>query len=164
MSGLPVERLRSLLSYDPDTGEFWWRVNYGRVRAGDKTGCKGKHGYIVIGVDYKIHRAHRLAWAIHYGEWPTGFIDHINCDKSDNRIANLRAACHSGNATNRFVRRDNTSGHKGVFWHKITQKWAAQIRHRGQTTYLGLFADKNDAVKAYADAAAKLHGDFARVA
>lgn len=94
---------------------------------------------------------------------PKGFEpDHIDCDGLNNRRSNLRLATHQQNLCNKGRQANNTSGHKGVSWHKLAQKWRAEIAVHGRHIYLGLFSDKESAAKAYADAATKHHGEFAR--
>ena len=88
-------------------------------------------------------------------------IDHINNDPSDNRWKNLRPATKSQNQMNVKRIKSNTSGHKGVTWSKASQKWRASIKANGKQFHLGVFEQIEDAVRAYADAAARLHGEFA---
>jgi len=122
-------------------------------------------GHIAICVDGCRVGAHRLAWFYVYGVWPPDQVDHINLVKDDNRLSNLRLATASGNAINRGRRRDNKSGIKGVSWSKEMRKWTACIRiPGGPWKHLGRFSSKEDAAKAYADAAFKYHGEFARLA
>jgi hypothetical protein len=92
--------------------------------------------------------AHRVAWALHYGEWPSDQIDHVNGDKTDNRLENLRIVTAQGNAKNRSLRSDNTSGHVGVYWVRETKKWSAQIKVDGRQKTIGSFESLEDAVKA----------------
>lgn len=93
---------------------------------------------------------------------PDGFeTDHINENRLDNRRSNLRTATHAQNTYNRLDKR-NTSGHKGITWHKKGSKWLVQIRHKGQQHYLGLYSDFDEASKAYEKAAREYHGIFAK--
>lgn len=105
--------------------------------------------------DVKV-RAHRVVWAITNGEWPTSPIDHRNRNKLDNRPSNLALSNHSLNAFNTGLREDNSSGQKGVTWHKGVGKWMAQITARGQHHYLGVFESVDDAVSARKAAEARL--------
>lgn len=108
------------------------------------------------------HRLHRITWLMHHREDPGAQqIDHINLNRSDNRAVNLRIATHSENGCNMVKPADNTSGHKGVYWHKKGQKWTAVVQKGGKQHYLGLFADKNSAIKATEEARLELHGKFA---
>src|SRR6266700_4134664 len=94
-----IARLRELLSYDPGTGILCWRISKGKRKAGAVAECKSKDGYIAIGHDRWA--AHRIAWAIYYGEWPRQEIDHRDLNKSNNSIINLREANRAQNAANR---------------------------------------------------------------
>ena len=111
-------------------------------------------------VDQKFYYGHRLAWFLHYGEWPTGEIDHVNGNPSDNRIANLRIATRLQQAANARKRR---AGLKGAFRFKRGPKWTAQIRHDGVKHHLGVFEDERTAHEAYCEAARRLNGEFARL-
>jgi hypothetical protein len=161
---LTQERLKELLSYDPLTGVFLWKVakKHGGC-VGDVAGSKNSQGYIVIGADGKHYKAHRLAWLYHYGEIPKE-IDHANLDKSDNRISNLRPATRSQNRSNIRAYKNSASGQKGVSPHGMTGKWQAVISIGGKQNYLGLFERQEDAAAAYSKAAIQLYGSFARVA
>lgn len=160
---LTVERLRDLLEYEPDTGIFRWKVRNSRsVWPGDVAGGSAGAGYISIRVDGWLYRAHRLAWFHVHGEWPPLLIDHRNGKRDDNRLENLRLASHVDNLANSIKRRHNRSGFKGVFWGTQTKKWQARIRRDGKTTHLGLFDTPEEAHAAYANAAQRVHGEFAR--
>lgn len=159
-----LEYIRTSLAYDPDTGIFTWRIRRGCRGAGKEAGCLRKDGYRIIGVYFTEFLAHRLAWFFVNGTWPDGEIDHINCDPSDNRIANLRLATRSQNQQNVPLTRANTSGYKGVIWDASRQLWRAEICVQYKRHYLGRFASKDEAYAAYAEACEKLHGEFARAA
>lgn len=104
--------------------------------------------------------AHRVAWAVHYGEWPEKDIDHINQDKGDNRICNLRLATDQENLRNIPKFSTNTSGYKGVSLIKKTGKWNARISTGSEYKSLGNFDTPEDANEAYIDAAKRYHGEF----
>ncbi|PWC54682.1 hypothetical protein TSA6c_00105 [Azospirillum sp. TSA6c] len=160
-SELTQARLRDLLTYDPQTGIFTWRVDRGTAKAGQAVSCVSGAGYVQIRIDGKRHSAHRLAFLWMTGNWPDKQVDHINRDRVDNRWGNLRLANSSQNLANRPLNRNNTSGVKGVCWDRRDEKWSARIRANGKRRFLGCFSDINDAAAAY-DAAAKQHfGDFA---
>lgn len=156
---LTASILREQLSYCPDTGEFRWRVSKNRVSAGDKTGRPNSSGHHVIGVLGRTYSAHRLAWLYAYGEWPEGEIDHIDRDKTNNSLVNLRCATRRQNNCNVGRRRDNTSGIKGVQFRK--RRWLAYISVDGCQTYLGSFRTADAATAAYRDAAVRTQGEFA---
>ena len=162
---IDVETVRRLLDYDPATGIFTWKPR-GEKRdwdtrwSGKQTGTKCL-GYLVISIYDRPYRAHRLAWLYVHGTWPNGGLDHINRDKADNRIANLRIATDSQNGANARRPRNNKSGFKGVYWFKPMRKWRAQIGINGKMQYLGDFDTPKAAHEAYMQAAAAMFGEFA---
>lgn len=171
---IPTTYLRSLLSYDPATGEIRWRVSRGPVRAGKiagSVGLKGGRGslptvgYRRIQIDQREISASRACFALVTGEWPPEEIDHINRNKNDNRWANLRLSSRVDNARNRPREKRNTSGYKGVSWHKPSRRWRARIGKGGGKNgrHIGLFSTREDAYAAYCAAAYALHGEFACV-
>lgn len=145
--------LRTLLYYDPFTGEFTWRPRprewCGDAAAharwnttyADKPAFTTVHktGYKRATLLGRTYVAHRIAWAIFYGEYPSGEIDHINHDKTDNRIANLRDVSGSENQKNRRLPADNRSGMIGVRWDKTRQKWRAYAYAEGRRFTLGYY-------------------------
>ena len=145
---LTKERLDELLDYDPDTGEFRWRVSRGPRKAGAVAGGPHQTGYAVIRIDSVQYLTHRLAWLTTYGEFPPEQTDHINHDRSDNRISNLRAVSNAENALNQKIAKNNTSGSVGVYWYPKIGKWVAAIRVRQKYIHLGCFAEKEDAISA----------------
>lgn len=160
------ERLREVLSYDPHTGVFTWRVtNSNRARAGTEAGSVGVwdgQERRSIFVDGRRYKAHRLAVFYEAGEWPAGIVDHINGNAIDNRIANLRVVTPLQSVWNTGGRRKSTSGLKGVSLHRKTGLWLAQIRENGAKKFLGYFKTQEDAAKAYQAKARVLHGEFYR--
>lgn len=157
---LTAERLRELLTYDPATGLFRWRVTAGsRAQAGQIASTVNGAGYIVIGVGGQKHYAHRLAFLYMIGEWPTHDVDHKDGDKGNNRWSNLRAATRTQNNANTAP--TAKSGVKGVYPNK--NKWSAKIQHQGEVIHLGTYPTVQQAASVYAAAARDLHGEFARV-
>ena len=138
---LTQERLKEVLDYDADTGVFNWKISIGTRAEGGVAGGVDDGGYIAIRIDKKGYKAHRLAILYTDGYWPENTIDHINRIKTDNRRANLREASMQCQNRNCGMRGDNTSGIKGVYWHKRIGKWQAQIAVDGQDKYLGYFED-----------------------
>lgn len=137
---LTVERLREILHYDPETGEFQWlRRNSNACK--DKVGCVRAAGYLYIDVDGKRYLAQRLAWLWVTGVWPT-LVDHIDRNRLNNRWANLRDANKSVNAINSGLHKNNTSGHTGVYWTK--GKW--RVLHPSGK-HLGAFVSKDEAIE-----------------
>jgi hypothetical protein len=155
-----IQKLKSLLSYDPITGALSWRVKRGKCYPGQVIACRNGSGYIVVRVDNMLHRAHRIAWAIMTDEWPCGEIDHINRNRSDNRFCNLRIATRCQNMQNTRKPITNKSGVKGVSFDKKTKKWRSDIRADGKKFNLGRFNTIEEAKRAYNSAVQKLHGIF----
>lgn len=162
-SNLTAERLRELLSYDPQTGVFTWatvRVGCGFNKV---AGCfdKGK-AYIVIKIDRRIYRAHRLAFLWMTGEWPEFTIDHKDRNRSNNRWSNLRIATRKQNQENLPLDPRNKSGHRGIHWVKEDKVWAASIGHNGKKYALGRSRDINAAIELRKAAERKLftHSDL----
>jgi hypothetical protein len=122
-----------------------------------------KVGYVNIKISGHLYKAHRLAWLIEKGEWPSADIDHENADKGGNAFANIRDADKSQNAFNKPPFRNNKSGLKGVHQRKSNGRWVAEITVRKQRYSLGDFDTPEQAHAAYCEAAAKYHGEFARV-
>lgn len=166
-----TETVRALLGYDPETGVFVWRerpIRIGKERsdkcwnarfAGKVAGRLSLSGYWDIAIHSKLYRAHRLAWFYVHGQWPPDQIDHINRNRSDNRISNLRLATGTQNQGNRDVDRANKSGFKGVSWNRRRNKWVAQLG--GARRYLGQFDNPKLAAKIYNEAAKEYFGEFA---
>lgn len=156
-------RLKEMLDYNPDTGMLQWRVRRNGVKPEKDAGyIMPDQGYRVIGIDRRVHKAHRLAWLWMTGEWPNCQIDHINCDRADNRWANLRSASNSENQRNAGARSSNRVGLKGAHYCSGRDRWRSKIVVNGKTTWLGTFKTPEDAHFAYSRMAAKLHGEFAR--
>jgi hypothetical protein len=150
---ITAEAVRAALTYCPDTGLF-------KRRDGSVAGDVKPTGYRYIGVCGQRYRAHRLAWFYMYGEWPKGEIDHINRNRDDNRIDNLRDVSRSLNCKNTALRRDNTSGRKGIYWYGDRLMWRASISIDGRLKHLGWFDTKEKAIAAR-EANEKLHGYLA---
>lgn len=157
---LTADRARELLTYDPETGVFTWRIRRGRILAGSVAGRITESGYVTICIDGVTHLAHRLAWLIHKGIWPKRQVDHRDTDRGNNQIANLRQATGTQNQGNRRIGSNNTSGAKGVNWNKKSGKWRAVIG----TDHVGLFHKFEDAVAARRAAEKAKFGEFARAA
>lgn len=157
---LTAERLRQLLAYDGETGAFAWRVARGNgLKVGDVAGRVGQ-GYRIVRIDGRGYLAHRLAWLYVHGVWPAGEIDHINGDKLDNRIANLRDVDRRGNKENmRAARRDNKVGLLGVHTRPANKirPYVASIRVDGALKHIGAYATPEAAHAAYVERKRQLH-------
>lgn len=149
---LSHDYLTEVLDYNAETGKFVWKKPAShQMHPGDEAGTQNASGYVFICVGGVRYKAHRLAWFYHYGEWPsdeTPQIDHINGNRADNRIANLRFVTDEQNSRNQKVRSTNTSGRTGIQFHKPRGKWMAVIRNNGKYECLGYYAKFEDAVKA----------------
>ena len=176
-----ISHLRERLDYAPDTGRITWKrlearhfgsgftspamqaVDHNRLRAGhdaeilDKKG--GAKAGFVISIGGLILEPAHVAWALHHGVWPETIVDHINHDRQDNRIDNLRLATIAENNRNRRSAEIATSDYLGVC--KVDGKWRASIKHAGVATHLGTFDDERKAALAYDCAAITMHREFA---
>lgn len=166
-------RLREVLRYEPETGKLFWRARnrseFKSDRAWNAWNAKNAGREAMTFVAQRGHRrgtidgrqflAHRVAWAIHYGSWPQGDLDHKNVNPADNRIANLRPADTFQNRWN-VPARGGASRFKGV--KRNGARWQAGISANCRYHYLGTFDDEIDAAKAYDAAAQRLHGPYAK--
>lgn len=155
---LSVQKVLSAVSYDPATGHFTWKAAISnRVKVGKQTGTIDRStGYRQVRLFGHMCYEHRLAWFVTYGEWP-GVIDHINGDKLDNRISNLRDASHSQNMANR--RSKNPLG-RGVQRNRSGKRYEARIKIDGRLTYIGAADTAEAAQKLYRDRAKEVFGEF----
>ena len=154
---LTAERLKELLSYDPETGVFRHLITRSGVRCGQVAGSRDKKGYVRLHIDGKKYFAHRVAWFYVHGLWPAHQVDHRNGINDANWIDNLRDATNAQNQQNSKLRRDNKARRIGVSWDSRRQKWRAQIRLRKKDYWLGYFQSEESASQAYAEAKQKLH-------
>lgn len=158
-----LDRLRSSLDYNPDTGVFLWKISpVNSVSVGSRAGTLRLDGYRAISIDRRQHLEHVLAWLYMTGSYSDTEIDHINIDKADNKWANLRSATLSQNRLNVPRRRDNTSGFKGVSYHKATKSYSARIQIDGKRIELGRRRTAGEAAILYADACATHPGGYTR--
>jgi hypothetical protein len=161
-STLTAAWLRENMHYEPDTGVFFWKKpGYGRTVGkivGSKLWTKGK-SYLTMKVDGTVYYAHRLAWLYVHGQWPRGFLDHIDGDRTNNAIDNLREATAAQNAARRDTSKRMIAPSRGVFPHGTG--YVARIHHQNKRHYLGYFSTAAEAQTAYEKAAKEIHGDFA---
>ncbi len=155
-------RLKYLLTYDEETGEFTRNFKRGGRSKGSVAGTIESNGHRQMRIDGVLYLAHRLAWLYTYGEWPPYELDHINNIRDDNRLCNLRLAKPGQNAKNRKLNKNNISGFKGVSYHN-SGRWQAQIQSDKCLVYLGLYETPEEAYEAYKNAALRLHKEFAKV-
>ena len=173
------EVLRQLFHYEPETGKLFWRARplhmfedgeqgalqncaawNGRYAGKEAMTCVKSDGYRHGSLFYRYVPAHRVIWALHNGEWPKAAIDHIDGDKLNNRIENLRVADAAQNGWNRGATIMNKSGVKGVSEYR--DKWRATLTVRGRNIYLGQFKCRTAAAYAYAVASKEHHGQFGK--
>ena len=148
------EDMATKLRYDPETGHLYTQ------RTGARAGYVGaRHGYLVVDVFGFHFRAHRVAWFLMTGKWPT-FIDHKNRNKTDNRWSNLREATRSQNQHNAKPSRKNKLGLRGVSYQPLNGKYFASIKINKQYHYLGQFDTAEAAKRAYDAKAIEFYGEF----
>jgi len=165
---LTVFTIRECLNYDPETGEFTRAKRTAQChQIGDRAdlpACGNLAGYLTVGLQGDKHLAHRVAWAHFYGEWPTQHIDHINGNKSDNRIVNLRDVSSKENTQNRkrVMRKKEYTNLVGAYWHRKNKNWVSRIQVDGETIHLGIFDSDTAAHHAYIEAKKIHHKGFAQ--
>ena len=154
-----ADRFNQLFSYDQSTGILTWKLPTARnIKKGQAVGSFDKHGYRKITVDGKTLLAHRVIWCMHYGAMPNGDVDHINRNRLDNRIENLRLTTRSMNAVNSTHSRSST-GFRGIT-RMADGSFRAQIGGKGKVKHLGFFKTAEDAKEFYELASVLKYGEF----
>lgn len=158
---LTQQYLKEILEYRD--GELYWNASRkgGTATAGSLAGCQKSGGYWHTRIGKQRYSNHRLVFLMHHGYLPK-FVDHIDGNRSNNRIENLRSASRQQNNCNAQIRSDNTSGIKGVSWHKKTGKWTVRVQTNKTRKWLGLFDDLELAQLVAIEARDKYHKEFAR--
>lgn len=141
---LTQEELKKRLVYNTNTGEFFYNYSIGGKLKGNKVGTL-KDGYIYIRVAGVIYLAHRLAWLYIYGKFPISMLDHIDRNRSNNKISNLRESNYSQNGRNTNINKKNTSGIKGVDYMKSLHKWRSRSVIQGIEHHIGVYSSIEDA-------------------
>ena len=145
---LSQKELKELLSYDAETGKFSWVQPKGSKAEGSPAGYVSWNGYVEIKINKRVYWAHRLAWLYVHGNFPKEHTDHIDGDRANNSISNLREASNAQNMQNiRNPTIKNTSGFLGV--QKSGKKWKAMISVSGIKKHIGTFSSKEEAYEAY---------------
>lgn len=159
---MDIVEARRVLRLDHASGRLFWKVDVGTsALAGRQAGClDGSNGYRKLRYKGRVYQEHRVVWLLAYGEWPLRLLDHINRDRSDNRLCNLRLATVTENNRNRPRQVSNKSGVIGVYWSAEHRKWKAQITVDGRRIFLGLHGEKKKAADARLAAEIKYFGEF----
>ena len=147
--------------FDYLNGNLSWRVNRSSMKAGQLAGHLKSTGYMAVRINNKEYKAHRIIYLWHHGYLPA-CIDHIDGNRSNNKIDNLRPATTSQNNWNSKRPRKNTSGLKGVCWCKRDKKWLARVQINGKQLHLGYFNNIDDAEVAIRNARESNHGEYAK--
>lgn len=159
---LSSDLVRELYNYDPATGVLTRKIKRGtRWKKGEVAGSLGNNGYYYVSVNSRLYLLHRIVWIYVYGSLPDSDIDHINRNRGDNRIANLRVATRGQNNINSKLQHNNTSGYKGAYYDKRRDCWYAEIWVNNKKRFLGRHTSAESAGMAYKDAARKFFGEFA---
>ncbi len=157
------EELKRNVSYDPETGIFTRKIKSAiSVKIGQIAGGKHIEGYMNISINGKRYLSHRLAWLYVTGEMPDKDIDHINCNKLDNRFANLRVANRSQNMMNTQLRVNNKSGFKGVSFDKRSKKWEAYTKLNYKKISFGYFKTAEEANAVRVEKTSIIQGEYYR--
>lgn len=157
MREISREQVLRALRYEPISGRLYWRESNCRRKAGEVAGNVGPRGYVTVGIGGRLVLAHRLIWLMVHGEMPVE-MDHLNGDRADNRIVNIRPATHTMNMENRrTASSNNRSGLLGVSWGARQRRWYARITTGGKIRHLGYFDSPEAAHEAYVKAKHKLH-------
>jgi hypothetical protein len=158
-SELTAGQLKSILSYCSKTGVFIRKTRSAKgVQIGDIAGGNSSNGYVYISIHGMNYPAHRLAWLYIHGEWPSNVIDHIDGNRKNNAIKNLRDVPHITNCQNiHKAKPSSKTGLIGSSWCKVTNKFKAQIRINGTNKYIGLFGTAEEAHAAYLSVKRQLH-------
>lgn len=152
-------KIENEVSYNPEDGSFQW-VRPGRGRRKTRVGNLNTDGYVRLRINGINYPAHKAAWYLFYKEWPEREIDHIDRDRSNNRINNLRLATRSQNSQNTTIKKLSTSKYRGVSWDSSRNKWIVSICVEGRTKHLGRYSSEEEASLKFIEAAKVLHGEF----
>jgi len=143
------DHLNKIFKYDPLAGVLYWRIDQGKMKAGQVAGATDSDGYIIVGLNYRRLKAHRIIWVMLHGEIPKGMqVDHEDQDTSNNRDENFRLVTDQCNKKNSSKQVNNKSDVTGVSWDSNAGKWRADIGVNKKNKYLGLFEDFDKATAA----------------
>lgn len=159
---VPINILHELLRYDSESGHLYWKTNLGRCQSSRPAGHLAKNGYWVIRINNTLYKSHRVIFAMVHKRWPKLYVDHVDGNRSNNRVCNLREATRSQNMHNVKLRCDNKTGVKGIAWEADRNKYVAYVSIRGCIKFKKRFSSLESAISARRKAAKKLHGEFVR--
>lgn len=151
--------LKTLLSYDAETGEFVWLAG---TRCGHRAGTTNRSGYRQIEIAGRLYYAHRLAWLYMTGGWPPNVIDHQNGVPGDNRWTNIRSATHTQNSVNRRAKPSRKGGLRGAFYRERAKRWQGYVIVNGRHLHLGYFDTAEEAHAAHMAKSKEIYGEFVR--
>lgn len=173
---IDVADLHNYLTCDFSTGRMFWKIRPAEMfeqefvakrwndrYAGKEAFTSNDNGYRVGNINRVRYQAHRVVFALGHGRWPSALIDHIDLDRSNNRLDNLREATRQQNTWNKGLTVQNASGFKGVSLDRGTGRWISQVQHMGKVHFIGRFDSPEDAAFAYDAKAIELHGEFAHL-
>lgn len=148
--------------FDYQNGKLFWKYSAAkRTCIGDLAGCSNGNGYLRVVINYKHYYVHRIIFLMHHGYLPK-FIDHIDGNRNNNKVENLREATHSENARNQKTPVNNSSGYKNVFWHKTKKSWVVCISLNNKLHHFGNYQNLTDAIQVAKESRNLLHKNFAR--
>lgn len=169
------EYLAECFDYEPESGVLTWRVRpshhfksargmnvFNAMYAGLGAGNINSRGYFNVEINGRNYKCHRVIWKLITSSDPVGELDHKDTNKQNNAWINLREATRQENIFNQSLRKNNTTGYKGVSYHRLTRRFQASIRENGKKKHLGLFETAALAHTAYCSAAQRVHGEFFR--
>lgn len=154
------EEIKSAFRYDQNTGKLYWKIDKFKIKSGKIAGTLHRSGYRQVMYKGVHYQEHRVIWCLVHGEWPDLFIDHIDRNRSNNRLENLRLATRSENSCNTVVKVNSVSGIKGVNWHKASQSWLVRLQINGVRTEIGRFSSIEEAKRAIENARLSTHKEF----
>lgn len=178
---ITAEFAKSIFRYDPENGKLFWKERspnmflekkkspehccaiWNANNANKEITYKNNYGYIVARINRKSYLASRIIWLLNYGENPKFEIDHIDMNKENNKIDNLRPSSRSQNGCNRGLQKNNISGYKGVGFCRVKNKWRSRIMINKKEKFIGYFDTPKEAYEAYKRAARQYHGEYARI-
>lgn len=152
------EEVRELFEYRED-GHLYWKISKGKAKKGDRYGCVTTDGAVFGRINNKGWLEHRLIWLYHFGYLPP-LIDHKDRNRSNNKIENLRQATQAENLRNSKVNKNNTTGHKNVYYRKDSNTWFAKLYFNGKPVRSKPLKTKEEAITAAVQMREQRHGEF----